>query len=381
MSAVYQNLPKSPLCQTALSQKKPLLITTGEPAGIGMDIVLDILPKLTGRWLIAADATALYERAKQLKTAGVIDRLPAWSIIDVPDEIEQLPAAWLEQSDCPSKISHETGDDLFYPSQSSDVVILSIACHEKVKPSKLNPANAIMVEKQLRLAHRLAMANQVAAIITAPIQKSVMIDAGILLDNGTPFSGHTEYFMHKAACDKVVMMLANAAMKVALVTTHLPLRQVADAINFDEIIKTVQITHQALVEKFAIAKPKILVCGLNPHAGEQGHLGDEELTVINPALAQMQAAGIDVSFAMSADTLFTKPHLGSCDAVIAMYHDQGLAPLKSHGFGDTVNITLGLPYVRTSVDHGTALDLAGRGGASSSSLWQAINYAQKMTAG
>lgn len=235
-----------------------------------------------------------------------------------------------------------------------------------------------MVERQLNLAHTLANKGVIGAIVTAPIQKSVMIDGGICLADGEIFSGHTEYFMHKAGCDKVVMMLANAKMRVALVTTHIPLKEVPDAVTPTEVRQTVAITYAQMKNQFGIRNPKILVCGLNPHAGESGHLGDEEMSVINPVLQEFRDEGVDISLAMPADTIFTDKHLSQADAIIAMYHDQGLAPLKSHGFGDTVNITLGLPYVRTSVDHGTALDLAGTGRASSSSLIQAIKVACEM---
>ena len=174
------------------------------------------------------------------------------------------------------------------------------------------------------------------------------------------------------------MMLANNLMKVALVTTHLPLRAVADAISHEEVAKTVDIVIQDCQQKFGLTHPKILVCGLNPHAGESGYLGREEIDIINPVLQRYRDQGIDISLAMPADTLFTQKHIATADAIIAMYHDQGLAPLKSHGFGETVNITLGLPYIRTSVDHGTALDLAGTGKASADSLYHAIGYANNM---
>lgn len=339
--------------------KKPLFITTGEPAGIGMDIVIDVLsrqalPVLDRPLIICADNRAFGERVAMLECLGKLDKMPDYHcIFDICALNEQLFAR--------------------YP-----VVLLDMPCLVPVQAGVLDARNAPMVEKQLSMAHQLAIGGQVSAIITAPIQKSVMMEAGITLD-GEPFCGHTEYFMHKSGCDKVVMMLANHVMKVALVTTHLPLKDVATAITAQAVARTVQIVYDELVSKFAISTPKILVCGLNPHAGEGGHLGTEELTVINPVLQSFIDRGMDISLALPADTLFTPKYLTNCDAVIAMYHDQGLAPLKSHGFGDTVNITLGLPYVRTSVDHGTALDLAGTGKASSTSLVQAIAYAQIMS--
>lgn len=352
---------------TALfAHTKPLLITTGEPAGIGMDIVIDVLchhqDELPKPLFITADATAFGERADELLAVGVIDTLPAFTIINDDEALTE-------------NLAHAT------QRHRDGVFIINIPCHDKVIAGQLNTKNASMVVRQLSLAHTLASLGVIGAIVTAPIQKSVMIDGGICLDDGQMFSGHTEYFMQKAGCNKVVMMLANAKMRVALVTTHIPLKEVANAITPDEVRQTVQITHDEMVNKFGISSPKILVCGLNPHAGEGGHLGSEEMSVINPVLQSFRSQGMDISLAMPADTLFTDKYLAQADAIIAMYHDQGLAPLKSHGFGDTVNITLGLPYVRTSVDHGTALDLAGTGKASSSSLRQAIKVACEMMGG
>lgn len=348
------------------SHTKPLLITTGEPAGIGMDIVIDVLchhgDVLPKPIFITTDIHAWQERITMLQEVGKISHAPSFGVIELDDIIH--------------------GGDLLDLAQASstkqDVFIINISCKYKVNAGELCTHNAPMVEKQLRIAHLLANDGIIGAIVTAPIQKSVLIDADVRLDNGEMFSGHTEYFMHKAGCDKVVMMLANAKMRVALVTTHIPLRDVANAVTRDEVRQTVVITEQAMRTQFGIKHPKILVCGLNPHAGESGHLGDEEMMTINPVLQEFIDDGVDISLAMPADTLFTDKYLQSADAIIAMYHDQGLAPLKSHGFGDTVNITLGLPYVRTSVDHGTALDLAGTGKASASSLIQAILIARQM---
>ncbi len=257
-------------------------------------------------------------------------------------------------------------------------LLLDIPCAEPVLAGQIDIKNAAMVAQQLEIAHQLAADNTVAAIVTGPLQKSALIDADIKLLDGTMFSGHTEFFMQQSGCDKVVMMLANQAMKVALVTIHLALREVPAAITKANVRETVQIVLDDMRSKFGMASPRILVCGLNPHAGEGGHLGREEIEIINPVLQEFIAAGVDISEAMPADTLFTSRHLDNCDAVIAMYHDQGLPVLKSHGFGDTVNLTLGLPYIRTSVDHGTALDLAGRGGASATSLYQALVMADEM---
>lgn len=343
----------------------PLLITTGEPAGIGMDIVLqlamtDKLSEFKQKIIVLADYHALTQRyADLLKiTKNSLSKEISFNILNLD---EQDPQAICQNF--PKLLSQ-------YRSDSLNLIHLPTA--QPVVAGQLTPDNAQMVLNQLDLAHDLAIQQQVAGIVTAPLHKSVIMDIA------PDFMGHTEYFMHKSGLDKVVMMLANRTMKVALVTTHLPLRAVADAITQDEVDKTVAIVLADCQAKFGLTAPKILVCGLNPHAGESGHLGQEEITVINPVLQRYRDSGVDISLAMPADTLFTREHVAGCDAIIAMYHDQGLAPLKSHGFGETVNITLGLPYIRTSVDHGTALDLAATGKASAESLYQALIYAKKM---
>lgn len=341
-------------------QSLPLVITSGEPAGIGMDIILMLADKqqlnLPNRAVIVlADINALQERYSELKQKGAVkDGLV----------IQQLATQEL----------HELKDlpQIAQPSAHDTILVVDVPTAEPVVAGQLNPHNARMVIAQLQLAHKLAISKQVAAIVTAPLQKSVIMT--VLPD----FMGHTEFFMQQSGLDKVVMMLANNLMKVALVTTHLPLRAVADAISHEEVAKTVDIVIQDCQQKFGLTHPKILVCGLNPHAGESGYLGREEIDIINPVLQHYRDQGVDISLAMPADTLFTQKHIATADAIIAMYHDQGLAPLKSHGFGETVNITLGLPYIRTSVDHGTALDLAGTGKASTDSLYHAIDYANNM---
>ena len=354
---------------------KPLLITTGEPAGIGMDIVLSLAAD--GKFAdfdqpiwVTADAQALAARAQRLMQHGAITTVPTWRVIaadsaEVDNAVNALTDGLSRQ--------HKTSD-----AENFDFTVINIQAASPVQAGVIEVTNAAMVAEQLSLAHKLAIEGKIAAIVTGPLQKSALIDADIRLIDGAMFSGHTEYFMQRSGCDKVVMMLANQAMKVALVTTHLPLSAVPAAITADNVRQTVQIVIDDMQQKFAITKPKILVCGLNPHAGEGGHLGMEEINIINPVLAEFRAQGVDISEAMPADTLFTPRHLEACDAVIAMYHDQGLPVLKSHGFGDTVNVTLGLPYIRTSVDHGTALDLAGSGKASATSLYQALLMAQMM---
>nr|WP_225739282.1 4-hydroxythreonine-4-phosphate dehydrogenase PdxA [Psychrobacter sp. FME13] len=352
-----------------IQKKLPLLITTGEPAGIGMDIVLLLaaegkLQDFERPVWVTADSTAMTKRSDELVAAGVLTNSPIWQTIDM--DANDFNFNFLEQ------MSQQNTD------VDSAFILLNISCAEPVVCGQINTCNSAMVAKQLDIAHQLATNKTVAAIVTGPLQKSALIDADIKLLDGTMFSGHTEFFMQQSGCDKVVMMLANQAMKVALVTTHLALKDIPAAITMDNVRQTVQIVIDDMREKFGLIQPRILVCGLNPHAGEGGHLGTEEIEIINPVLHEFIKAGVDISEAMPADTLFTPRHLANCDAVIAMYHDQGLPVLKSHGFGDTVNLTLGLPYIRTSVDHGTALDLAGRGGASATSLYQALLMANEM---
>ncbi|MGR3898105.1 4-hydroxythreonine-4-phosphate dehydrogenase PdxA [Psychrobacter sp. 1176_08] len=353
-------------------EKRPLLLTTGEPAGIGMDVVLLLAAEnnlqdfLRPMW-VTADATAMQTRADELIAAGVFKSCPSWQTIDANIDVDSLDAEFLT-----NQISQQAAN------ADSAFILLNVSCAAPVSSGQIDISNSAMVAKQLEIAHKLATNQTVAAIVTGPLQKSALIDAGIKLPDGTMFSGHTEFFMQQSGCEKVVMMLANQAMKVALVTTHLPLKDIPAAITAENVRQTVQIVIDDLREKFGLTQPRILVCGLNPHAGEGGHLGSEEIEIINPVLREFINAGVDISEAMPADTLFTSRHLANCDAVIAMYHDQGLPVLKSHGFGDTVNLTLGLPYIRTSVDHGTALDLAGRGGASATSLYQALIMANEM---
>jgi len=201
------------------------------------------------------------------------------------------------------------------------------------------------------------------------------VHKGIINDAGMPFSGHTEYLAEKSGTDKVVMMLTGGGLRVALATTHLPLKEVAAAITRESLAQVLAILHRDLVEKFGIARPRIAVCGLNPHAGESGHLGREEIEVIEPVLDALRKRGMDLSGPLPADTLFAQLRKQPADAVLAMYHDQGLPVLKYASFGEGINVTLGLPFIRTSVDHGTALELAGSGQAETGSLLAAIRLA------
>ena len=314
----------------------PLYVTSGEPAGIGPDICLSLAGRVDERPVVVlADMQMLRQRAKQLG-----------------NPVELVAYQGQEQS-----------------SLSGQLFVEHIPLVEPVELGQLNPANAAYVIEQLRRSAEYAMSGRSVGVATAPVQKSVINDAGI------GFSGHTEYYQEFAGVDRVVMMLATKTLRVALVTTHLPLRDVPNAITKQRLHQVIDILIHDLKTKFKIAKPRILVCGLNPHAGENGYLGREEIEIINPVLETYRQQGIHISLSLPADTLFTPDHLKETDAVLAMYHDQGLPVLKSQGFGEAVNITLGLPFIRTSVDHGTALSLAGTGQAKSSSLHVAVDLA------
>ncbi len=236
-------------------------------------------------------------------------------------------------------------------------------------PGRLDAANARYVLAVLDRAISGCLQGEFAAMVTAPVQKSVINDAGIA------FTGHTEYLAERAATEHVVMMLVGGGLRVALATTHLPLSDVPRAITADALLKTLRVLDRDLRQRFRLPQPRILVAGLNPHSGESGHLGREDIEVVRPAIAAARAAGIDASGPIPADTLFVPERLKNADAVLAMYHDQGLPVLKYASFGRGVNVTLGLPFVRTSVDHGTALDLAGTGRADPGSLREALELA------
>lgn len=238
----------------------------------------------------------------------------------------------------------------------------------------LERANAGYVLETLTRAGKGCLDGHFAGMITAPVHKGVINEAGIA------FSGHTEFLAELTHTAQVVMMLATRGLRVALVTTHLPLKDVAAAITAERLERVARILHADLVEKFGLPNPRILVCGLNPHAGEGGHLGREEIEIIEPCLERLRKEGLNLIGPLPADTLFTPKHLEHCDAVLAMYHDQGLPVLKYKGFGAAVNVTLGLPIIRTSVDHGTALDLAGTGRIDGGSLQVALETAYEMAA-
>ena len=314
----------------------PLYVTSGEPAGIGPDICLSLANRVDERPIVVlADLEMLGQRAQQLNLA-----------------IELIEYKGQESS-----------------SEEGQLYVEHVPLKQQVILGELNSHNAAYVLEQLRRSADYAMTGKSVGVATAPVQKSVINDAGI------HFSGHTEYYQEFAGVPRVVMMLATKTLRVALATTHLPLRAVADAITPERLHQVINILIHDLQSKFKIEQPKILVCGLNPHAGEGGYLGMEEIDVINPGLETYRAQGINMSLSLPADTLFTPENLKDADAVLAMYHDQGLPVLKSQGFGEAINITLGLPFIRTSVDHGTALFLAGTGLAKSSSLHVAVDLA------
>ncbi|ENW91096.1 MULTISPECIES: 4-hydroxythreonine-4-phosphate dehydrogenase PdxA [Acinetobacter] len=314
----------------------PLYVTSGEPAGIGPDICLHLADRVDERPVVVlADLAMLAQRAQVLK----------------------MPVELIEYSG-------QTAS-----SEKGQLYVEHVPLQQAVVMGELNPQNAAYVLEQLRRSADYAMSGKSVGVATAPVQKSVINDAGIA------FSGHTEYYQEFAGVPRVVMMLATKTLRVALATTHLPLRAVADAITAERLHQVIDILIHDLKSKFKIEQPNILVCGLNPHAGEGGYLGMEEIEVINPVLESYRAQGIQMSLSLPADTLFTPENLKDADGVLAMYHDQGLPVLKSQGFGEAINITLGLPFIRTSVDHGTALSLAGSGLAKSSSLNVAVDLA------
>ncbi len=323
-------------------QNIAIALTPGEPAGIGLDICVQVAQQTQTQPVIAyADPAILANRARLL---GLPLTLHATD--------ETLPTTAL-------------------PAQH--LYIKPFDCPAPVECGVLEKKNAAYVLNCLRAAATDCLQNpKRLALVTAPVQKSLINEAGFV------FSGHTEFLQEIAGCNKVVMLLATPTMRVALVTTHLPLRAVADAITAENITRTLEIIHQEMPRYFTENAPRILVCGLNPHAGEDGHLGVEEQDIIAPTLAALRTHGLQLLGPVPADTAFTQERLHSVDVVVAMYHDQGLPVLKAHGFGEAVNITLGLPFIRTSVDHGTALTLAGTGRASHHSLQQAIDVASAM---
>jgi len=315
-----------------------IALTSGEPAGIGPDICvllsqLEIAADIT----VIGDSELLKNRAQQLNIALNI----------VPYEISQE----------------------IQPHFKNQLKVLHIPSNSLVTAGTLNPANSSYVLNTLTCAIDGALSHAFDAIVTAPVHKGVINDAGIA------FTGHTDFLAEHTNTPHVVMMLVGSGLRVALATIHLALKDVPAAITQAGLETTIRILHHDLISQFGLKKPRILVAGLNPHAGEDGYLGREEIEVINPVLNKLRAEGMQLIGALPADTLFAKHHLSQADAVLAMYHDQGLPVLKHASFGEGVNVTLGLPIIRTSVDHGTALSLAGTGKIDIGSMLSAINLA------
>ncbi|HAR56199.1 MAG TPA: 4-hydroxythreonine-4-phosphate dehydrogenase PdxA [Idiomarina baltica] len=321
---------------------RPLLaFTPGEPAGVGPDLAVMMAQQHWQADIVAiADAGLLKQRATELN-------LP----------LELIPYEGARPQS---------------PMQPGQLLIKHVPLAETAIAGALNVANGQYVVETLSIASDGNLSGEFDAIVTGPVHKGIINEAGVA------FSGHTEFFANKADCPDVVMMLATEGLRVALVTTHIPLAYVSKAITPERLEKIITILDADLRQKFGEEQPNILVCGLNPHAGEGGHLGHEEEAIIAPVIRSLQTRGMTVSGPYPADTVFQPKYLESASAVVAMYHDQGLPVLKYKGFGKAVNITLGLPYIRTSVDHGTALDMAGSPAINSGSCQLAIKTAIDM---
>ena len=310
-----------------------IAVTAGEPAGIGPDLCACLVEEhFSARIVIVADREMMRERCEMLGMN-----------FEIPD---------------------------YVPHSKEKLSLLNMDLPSKAFPGKLDPSNSGGVLKTIERAARGCMSGEFDALVTAPVHKGVINEAGFR------FSGHTEYLAELSGLEHVVMMLAGGGMRVALATTHLPLRAVPDAITRESLERTLRIIHSELQIRFGIVSPKIVVAGLNPHAGESGHLGREEIEIMEPVLEMLRKEGMMLEGPLPADTLFN--HIQGFDCVLAMYHDQGLPVLKHASFGHGVNITLGLPFVRTSVDHGTALSLAGTGKIDRGSLKAAILTAMEM---
>lgn len=315
-----------------------IAITAGEPAGIGPDLcVMLAQQKLAAHIVVIADQHLLQTRAR---------------LLGLPLNIVPYSAHLMAPH-----------------SGNGDLTVLHCALNTASQPGVLNAQNSAYVLDTLIQATRGCLDRRFNAIVTAPVHKGVINDAGI------EFSGHTEFLADLTNTQQVVMMLVGGGLRVALATTHLALKDVPAAITQASLETTLRILHEDLIHKFGLNQPRILVAGLNPHAGEDGYLGREEIEIINPVLNKLRTEGMQLIGALPADTLFAKHHLAQADAVLAMYHDQGLPVLKHASFGEGVNVTLGLPIIRTSVDHGTALDLAGSGRIHSGSMQAAIELA------
>lgn len=318
-----------------------LLITPGEPAGIGPDITIQLAQQDFAVEIVAvADPALLTERASHLG-------LPL-SII--PCDVNDKPT----------------------PHRAQQLKVIPVSLQQTVTAGKLNPANARYVLRTLETAATLCLSGQADAVVTGPVHKGVMNDADI------PFSGHTEFFAEASNVPQTIMLFVVDQLRVALATTHLPLAAVPSAITQKKLSATLRLLNSELQKQFHLNQPRMLVCGLNPHAGENGHLGREEIETISPAIASLRDQGLLLEGPLPADTIFTPPFMARADVILGMYHDQVLPVVKNLGFGHAVNVTLGLPFIRTSVDHGTALDVAGTGKADASSLQAALLLAVEM---
>lgn len=325
-----------------MKQRNIILVTSGEPAGIGPDICLDIAQLNASENLIViiGDVELLRFRAQTLnKNVNIIKFNTIEEVCNYKSSVDKLGQLLVLHCDCPNK------DTL----------------------GQLKAENSSYVLNILDLAIKICKSGLSQTIVTAPVNKEILNVGGL------KFIGHTEYFAQAFNCEKVVMMLKNKVMSVALLTTHMPLKDIPQAVTSDNISQTLQIIINSFAKNYGIKNPKIAVCGLNPHAGEGGYLGNEEIEVLNPVIRKFQNEGYNVSGSYPADTIFNKA--AEFDVILAMYHDQGLPVLKYSGFAEGINVTLGLPIIRTSVDHGTALELAGSGRADSTSLINAINFA------
>jgi 4-hydroxythreonine-4-phosphate dehydrogenase len=330
------NLPDHNVDKTLIK----LAVTPGEPAGIGPDLLIQLAnTSWEAQLVVFADEDLLKSRAAIL---GI--------------DIEFIP--------------YLKGEN--YKQKPGQIIVNHIPCAVTPVAGVLNSENGHYVVNTLRLACEANMQGDFDAVVTGPVHKGIINQAGV------SFSGHTEYFAQQSNTPDVVMMLATDGLRVCLATTHIPLAYVSKAITPERLEKVIGIMHADLQHKFGIANPSIYVCGLNPHAGEDGHLGKEEILVITPTLERLRQSGMNLVGPLPADTIFQPKYLDKADAVLAMYHDQGLPVLKFKGFGNSVNITLGLPFIRTSVDHGTATDLAGTGQADTGSMSRAINKAIKL---
>ncbi len=323
--------------------QSPLLVTAGEPAGIGPELCVRLATlRDNADFAVVACPEQLGTLARELA--------PELSVVSV----DLNPLDWPERG-------------------QRTLFVVPLDYPAAVVPGRPDPRNAAVMLDGLGGAIDACLDKRFRALVTAPLQKSTVNEAGI------PFSGHTEFLAERSGGATPVMLLTAGKLRVALATTHLPLRDVADTISAAGLGAVLRILHAELIDKFAVAAPRIVVCGLNPHAGEGGHLGHEDASIIKPVVDELCAEGMNIVGPLPADTAFT-PAAGHADAVLAMYHDQGLPVLKYAGFGNAVNVTLGLPIVRTSVDHGTALDIAGSGKADAGSLLAAFDLANRMTA-